>query len=167
LAFFAQNPASFGKIWIITLAFKKSVNFFSPKIAEKCDHNIDPWIGYMYPKDWHQRPTVFEADAKPLSNQECPTFLVQHTKTRNKYTNYTNWPQIIPNGHKVYQMVTNVPNHHKILQIIKEISQHFPLEGPANFTQIGILGSKIYHLATLFFDLPCRLLTTWVVLLMS
>jgi hypothetical protein len=43
--------------------------------------------------------------------------------------NYTKWPQNIPNGHKIYE--------------------HFPFQGPPKFTQIGILGMKINHLATL------------------
>jgi hypothetical protein len=38
LAFSAQNTASFCKIWIITLAFKKNADFF----AENFDLNIDP-----------------------------------------------------------------------------------------------------------------------------
>jgi hypothetical protein len=36
---------------------------------------------------------------------------------------------IYPNGHKIYQ--------------------HFPFKGPTKYTQIGILGLKINHLATL------------------
>jgi hypothetical protein len=43
---------------------------------------------------------------------------------------YTKWPQNIPNGHKIYQ--------------------HLSLQDPPKFTQIGILGLKICHLATLF-----------------
>jgi hypothetical protein len=46
---------------------------------------------------------------------------------------YTKWPENIPNGHK--------------------ISQHFPLQDPPKFTQIGIFGLKIKHLATL---VECR-----------
>jgi hypothetical protein len=46
LAFLAQNKAKFCKILIITLVFEKNANFFRrklSKIAENCDHNIDPW----------------------------------------------------------------------------------------------------------------------------
>jgi hypothetical protein len=46
LAFLTRNKAKFGKKFIITLVFKKNANFFRPKlgkIAENCDHNIDPW----------------------------------------------------------------------------------------------------------------------------
>jgi hypothetical protein len=43
LAFLTQNKAKLFKILIITLVFEKKRQFFSPKIAENCDHNIDPW----------------------------------------------------------------------------------------------------------------------------
>jgi hypothetical protein len=45
LAFYAQNKAKLCKNWIITLVFEKNANFFRrklAKIAENCDHNIDP-----------------------------------------------------------------------------------------------------------------------------
>jgi hypothetical protein len=44
-SFFAQTTASFCKNMIITLVFEKNANFFRrklAKIAENCDHNIDP-----------------------------------------------------------------------------------------------------------------------------
>jgi hypothetical protein len=44
-------------------------------------------------------------------------------------TNYTKWPWILPNGHKIYQ--------------------HLPFKGPPKFTQVGIFGLKTNHLATL------------------
>jgi hypothetical protein len=44
-------------------------------------------------------------------------------------TKYTKWPQNIPNGLYNYQ--------------------HLPLQNPPKFTQIGIIGLKICHLATL------------------
>jgi hypothetical protein len=44
-------------------------------------------------------------------------------------TKYTKWPNNRPNGHK--------------------INQHLPLQDPPKFTQIGIFGMKICHLATL------------------
>jgi hypothetical protein len=43
MAFFTQNKAKLCKNWNITLVFEKNANFFCRKIAEKCDHNIDPW----------------------------------------------------------------------------------------------------------------------------
>jgi hypothetical protein len=45
LALFAQTAASFCKNGIIRLLFEKDANFFCQKlakIAENCDHNIDP-----------------------------------------------------------------------------------------------------------------------------
>jgi hypothetical protein len=66
-------------------------------------------------------------------------FLVQHTKNGKYIPNdhriermaskYTEWPQNIPNGHKMYQ--------------------HFPLQDPPKYTKIGIFGLKIYYLANL------------------
>jgi hypothetical protein len=46
MAFLTQNKAKICKILIITLVFEKNANFFRrklAKIAENCDHNIDPW----------------------------------------------------------------------------------------------------------------------------
>jgi hypothetical protein len=45
-------------------------------------------------------------------------------------TKYTKWPKNRPKGHKIYQ--------------------NLPLQEPPKFTQIGILGLKISHLATLW-----------------
>jgi hypothetical protein len=45
LAFLTENKAKLCKILIITLVFEKNANFFRrnlSKIAENCDHNIDP-----------------------------------------------------------------------------------------------------------------------------
>jgi hypothetical protein len=43
LAFLTQNKAKLCKILIITLVFEKNANGRkSSKIAENCDHNIDP-----------------------------------------------------------------------------------------------------------------------------
>jgi hypothetical protein len=50
LAFLTQNKAKLCKNWIITLVFEKNANFFRrklAKIAENCDHNIDPWFSNM------------------------------------------------------------------------------------------------------------------------
>jgi hypothetical protein len=46
MAFLTQNKAKLCKIFIMTLVFEKNANFFRrkwAKIAETCDHNIDPW----------------------------------------------------------------------------------------------------------------------------
>jgi hypothetical protein len=45
---------------IITLVFEKNANFFAEnweKIAENCDHNIDPWSGTPLKKGRHQTLT--------------------------------------------------------------------------------------------------------------
>jgi hypothetical protein len=52
-------------------------------------------------------------------------------------------------------MTTNIPNGHKHTYFAKkytnypQIHQYFPFMGSPKFTQIGISGMKIYHLATL------------------
>jgi predicted secreted protein len=58
----------------------------------------------------------------------------------------------VQNNHKIFKMATkytkwqlNRPKGHKIYQ-------HLPLQDPPKFTQIGIFGLKIWHLATLFLD---------------
>jgi hypothetical protein len=45
----------------------------------------------------------------------------------------TKWTQNVPNDHKTSQM--SIPNGHKIYQ-------HFSIQGPPKFTQIGIFGLK-------------------------
>jgi hypothetical protein len=47
MAFLTQNKAKLCKFLIITLDFKKNANFRRKlaKIAENCDHNIDPRLG--------------------------------------------------------------------------------------------------------------------------
>jgi hypothetical protein len=47
LAFLTHNKAKVRKMLIITMVFEKNANFFCrklAKIAENCDHNIDPWL---------------------------------------------------------------------------------------------------------------------------
>jgi hypothetical protein len=56
-------------------------------------------------------------------------------------TKYTN-DQNIPNDNKINQIVINIRNGHKIYQ-------HFPLQGPQKYTQIGIFGTLKNDLATL------------------
>jgi hypothetical protein len=59
----------------------------------------------------------------------------------------------IPNDHKIYQSATKyvcIQSGLKMDQMaICKIYQHLPLQYPRKFTQIGIFGLKIYHLATL------------------
>jgi hypothetical protein len=47
----------------------------------------------------------------------------------------------IPKRHEIYQTAIKRPDGHIIYQ-------HLPMKDPLNFTQIWILGMKIYHLAT-------------------
>jgi hypothetical protein len=67
-------------------------------------------------------------------------FLVQHTKNGGKYTEF---PQNIPNVHKVG--IPNGCNRPKYTNIC------IPLQDPPKMTQIWIFGLKINHLATLDF----------------
>jgi hypothetical protein len=53
------------------------------------------------------------------------------------------------NGEKYTKLPQNIPNGCKIDQMSIKYTQHLPLQGPPKFTQIGILGWKFYHPATL------------------
>jgi hypothetical protein len=63
--------------------------------------------------------------------------------------------QNVPNGHKISQMSINIPNVHKISQMSIKYSKMpynistFSSPRPSKFTQNGIFGLKICHLATL------------------
>jgi hypothetical protein len=60
--------------------------------------------------------------------------------------------KIYPKRGKMYQITTKYQMALKYTKCPKydhKISQHAPLQGPLKFTQIGIFGMKIYHLATL------------------
>jgi hypothetical protein len=65
-------------------------------------------------------------------------------------TTYQNWKdapkgsQNIPTGNKMF-----IRNGSKIDKMAPKNYQHLSLQDTPNFTQIGILGLKIYHLATL------------------
>jgi hypothetical protein len=78
-----------------------------------------------------------------LASRVARFFLV-HTWSYQNGLKCTKWAQNVPNGH------INIPNVRKIhIPNGHKIYQHFPIEGPPKFTQIGILGLKINHLATL------------------
>jgi hypothetical protein len=55
-AFLAQNKTKVCKILIITLVFDKNAIFCRKlsKIAENCDHNIDPWSVKYLQEPWIQ-----------------------------------------------------------------------------------------------------------------
>jgi hypothetical protein len=58
---FAQTNASFLKKLIITLVFEKIANFFRrklAKIAENCDHNIDPCLPGVDLTNLHFSPKI-------------------------------------------------------------------------------------------------------------
>jgi hypothetical protein len=55
----------------------------------------------------------------------------------------------IPNKRETNQVATIIPNGRTIDPIGHKLYQRLPLEDPPKFTQIGIFGSKIDHLATL------------------
>jgi hypothetical protein len=46
-------------------------------------------------------------------------------------------------------MATKFPNGYKIFQMAVNYTKHFPFQGPPEYTQLGIFGMKINHLATL------------------
>jgi hypothetical protein len=74
-----------------------------------------------------------------MANAEDRFFLVQTNQIGKN----------VPNDHKLYQTAItfskwplNIPHGHKIYQ-------HFPFQCSPKFTQIGIFGLKLNHLATL------------------
>jgi hypothetical protein len=76
----------------------------------------------------------------PYIEQGCQIFL--DTKHQNG-ENYTTLPLN-------YQMAINMPKSRNIPSPKGQIiCQPFPIKGTQKFTQIGIFGLKIYHLATL------------------
>jgi hypothetical protein len=87
-------------------------------------------------------------DPDPILKQGCQIFVDKIDQNGEKYTKLPlqSFLQTIPNGHKIYQMAEkNISNGHKI-------HQHLWLQDTPKFTQIWILGLKIYHLATLFWN---------------
>jgi hypothetical protein len=98
--------------------------------------------------------------------QGCQIYLCPNIPKREKYTK---GPQTTPNGHTLYQMGINytkrpyvIPNDHK-LQIPngRKIYQHFPFQGSPKYTQIGIFGLKLNHLATLAGKIDDNLSIEW------
>jgi hypothetical protein len=87
--------------------------------------------------------------AAGLLNRVARVFLVQ------TYQNGKN----IPNDHKIYQTALNITKLPKNIPTGHKTYQHFPLQGPPNFTQIGIFGFKINHLATLLLNKEKKLST--------
>jgi hypothetical protein len=76
---------------------------------------------------------------RPNRRQGCQIFLVI------TYQNGKNIPQnILVNGHNMYEMAV-----HKIEQLDKIFFNFFSMQDTPKFTQIGISGLKICHLATL------------------
>jgi hypothetical protein len=54
----------------------------------------------------------------------------------------------VPNKHKMYHMVIKYPKCPINISNGHTIFKHFPIKGLPKFTQIGIFGLKINHLAT-------------------
>jgi hypothetical protein len=71
--------------------------------------------------------------------QGCQIFLGPNLPKREKYIK---WPQTISIG-------LNYTKRPLIIQKGRKIYQHFPFQGSPNYTQIGMFGLKINHLATL------------------
>jgi hypothetical protein len=55
----------------------------------------------------------------------------------------------VPNGHKLYQTAIYYTKWPEIIPNYRKIFQHFLFKGPPKYTQDGIFGLKINHLATL------------------
>jgi hypothetical protein len=78
LAFFAQSKAKLRKNVIITLVFEKKRQFFRKKlakIAENCDHNIDP------------RPMLFKKISTKKIGEQMSVFDSEQGLTMQKFDN--------------------------------------------------------------------------------
>jgi hypothetical protein len=60
---------------------------------------------------------------------------------------YQNGKYIL-NDYKIYQMAIKYTKWPKNTRNGRKIFQHFTFRDPPKYTQIGIFGMKIYHLAT-------------------
>jgi hypothetical protein len=88
---------------------------------------------------WHVSGRRFSRVARFL--------LMQFTKTGKNlpiYYKITKWPKIYQIAIKYARWPYSIPNGHKMYQ-------HFRFRGPPKFSQSGIFGLKMYHLATLRF----------------
>jgi hypothetical protein len=75
-----------------------------------------------------------------LGTKVARFFLVQ---TYQMTANYTKLLYIMPNGHKIFQMII-------------KYNKHFPFQCPPKTTPTGIFGLKTNHLATLVGTWLCR-----------
>jgi hypothetical protein len=85
--------------------------------------------------------------------QGCQIFLGPNIPKREKHTH---WPQTIPNGHILYQMVINntkrpyiISNGHKLYQTAVKFTNIFHYKALQNIPKLGFFGLKINNLATL------------------
>jgi hypothetical protein len=76
-----------------------------------------------------------------IHNQGCQIFLDTLYQNGEKYTKIATK---LPNGHKLYQISIIC-----IFQMAIEYTNLFPHQCPRRFSEIGIFGLKIHHLATL------------------
>jgi hypothetical protein len=77
-----------------------------------------------------------------LSSSGSPDFSWHNKAQRGKYTKY------VPN-YKIPKSHKNAPNGLQIYQMVIKFTNIFHCKALQKFTQIGIFGLEIYHLATL------------------
>jgi hypothetical protein len=88
LAFLTQSRAKLSKILIIILVFEKNA-IFSPKIANNCDHNIDPRnSGVSDPKNNLFSGIPEDRSGRSLSNTFPFQQLSQSSQYRSPYSAY-------------------------------------------------------------------------------
>jgi hypothetical protein len=78
-------------------------------------------------------------ECSPRQSQGCQIFLDEICQNGGKYTKFP----------LKYQMVIKYTKWPKYISISHYIYQHFLFQGPTKFTQIGIFGLDIFHLAAL------------------
>jgi hypothetical protein len=102
MAFLTQNIDKLWKILIITLVFWEKRHFFRrklSKIAENCDHNIDPW------SPWLHVAGEFVGKTRPnnFCHNSCICKLNNGKKLPKMWTTYSCYLQVtVQSGHPMH-----------------------------------------------------------------
>jgi hypothetical protein len=89
MAFFAQTTTNFCKKMITTLVFEKNANFL-PKIAENCDHNIDPRYTVIFIWNVNMEMCFFKRDVMSDMILQFPKHSIK-TETRIMLLRWRFW----------------------------------------------------------------------------
>jgi hypothetical protein len=125
LCFLTQNKDKFWTNLIITLVFKKNTFFGRKlgKIAENCDHNIDPWFApalhFLLNRRWTQKKSC-----RPINHQ----ILGLLVKKQN-FTPPGPRGEICPLGGMFYPSFTTWGEHFLLLRRMEGGTENFTPRG--------------------------------------